>query len=51
MKCSRLSLRIAIRFLPTLATSGPGCLVMVNVAAHKARYRQDDLLGESAFGT
>ena len=27
-----------IHFLPTLATSGPGCLVMVNVAAHEARF-------------
>ena len=50
MKCSRLPLRTAIHFLPTLATSGPGSLVMVNVVT-RGSLRQDDLLREFAFGT
>ena len=44
VKCSRLPLRIAIHFLPTLATSGPGCLVMVT-------WRQARFLRTTCWGS
>jgi hypothetical protein len=42
VNCSRLPLRIAIHSLSTLATSGRGCLVMMNMAAQEVSLRQDD---------